>query len=148
MLRSAFRPLTQTRPSLLRSFHNPVSRLPFAASQWSEPTGNGLVPIVVEQTVCSSSHFAFSYPLSRPKFSRREEVNAHMTFSPVSFESVLSCSMELSVALFYRLISLDRTVIIRFGTQTPRSLSHNSSSSKQRKRLNLFIYTSIHQAAA
>ncbi|KAI9445495.1 Clp protease-domain-containing protein [Lactarius indigo] len=49
MLRSAFRPLTWARPSL-RSIHNPVPRFPFTASQWSEPTGDGLVPIVVEQT--------------------------------------------------------------------------------------------------
>ncbi|KAH9046467.1 Clp protease-domain-containing protein [Lactarius hengduanensis] len=49
MLRSAFRPLTRARPSL-RNIHYPVPRFPFATSQWSEPTGDGLVPIVVEQT--------------------------------------------------------------------------------------------------
>jgi hypothetical protein len=79
--------------------------------------------------------------------SKREEVNAHMTFSPVSFESVLSCYMDPSVALIYGLTSLERTVF-RFGTQTPRLSLHNFSSSKQRKPLSLFIYTSIHQAAA
>ena len=59
MLRSAFRPLARTRPSLLRSLHNPPPRFPFITSQWSEPTGNGLVPIVVEQTVCFLFHPAF-----------------------------------------------------------------------------------------
>jgi len=54
----------------------------------------------------------FCLPVSSLKLEilYREEVNAHMTFSPVSFESVLSCSMDPSVTLIYRLSSLDRTV--------------------------------------
>lgn len=62
MLRSVFRPLARTRPSLLRSLHNPAPRFPFATSQWSEPTGDGLVPIVVEQTVCFLFHSTFQFP--------------------------------------------------------------------------------------
>ena len=140
MLRSVFRPLTQTRPSLLRNLHNTVPRSPFVTSQWSEPTSNGLVPIVIEQTVCSLFHFTFQSLFSNPRFSHREEVNAHTIFSPVFFESVLSCSMVPSVAFIYELVSLDE-LCFRFGTQTPRSSLHNSSSSRQRKRLNPFIYT-------
>ena len=44
--RSAF----STRVSL-RSLHTRVPQVPFSLSRWSQPTGDGLVPIVVEQTV-------------------------------------------------------------------------------------------------
>jgi hypothetical protein len=36
----------------LRSLHSRPPQLPFSLSHWTEPTGNGLVPIVIEQTVC------------------------------------------------------------------------------------------------
>ena len=35
----------------LRKLHTRFPQAPFSFSQWSEPTGDGLVPIVVEQTV-------------------------------------------------------------------------------------------------
>ena len=36
----------------LRNLHSRPPQLPFSLSHWTEPTGNGLVPIVIEQTVC------------------------------------------------------------------------------------------------
>jgi hypothetical protein len=36
----------------LRNLHSRAPHVPFSLSHWSEPAGNGLVPIVVEQTVC------------------------------------------------------------------------------------------------
>jgi hypothetical protein len=51
----------------LRNLHTRVPQVPFFLSHWSEPTGDGLVPIVVEQTVracaracclCTSHHTA------------------------------------------------------------------------------------------
>ena len=36
----------------LRNLHSRPSHFPFSLSHWTEPAGNGLVPIVVEQTVC------------------------------------------------------------------------------------------------
>jgi hypothetical protein len=70
----------------LRNLH---SRVPFSLSHWSEPAGNGLVPIVVEQTVCvhlSPCWLIPHTPFDSPR--AREEVNDRMTFSLVSFESV------------------------------------------------------------
>jgi len=49
-----------TRVSLRNHLHTRASQVPFSLSHWSEPTGDGLVPIVVEQTVrmclCTWSH--------------------------------------------------------------------------------------------
>ncbi len=38
----------------LRNLHSRVPQFPLSLSHWSEPTGNGLVPIVIEQTVCGA----------------------------------------------------------------------------------------------
>jgi hypothetical protein len=54
MLRSALsRPLRHSARVSFRKFHSRVPQPPLALSNWSEPTGDGLVPIVVEQTVCT-----------------------------------------------------------------------------------------------
>ena len=72
-----------SRPTL-RNLH---SRVPFSLSHWSEPAGNGLVPIVVEQTVCA--HLSPCWLISQllTLHAPREEANDRMTFSLVSFES-------------------------------------------------------------
>lgn len=49
--RALGRPAFSTRVSLLRNIHTRVTQPPLSLSHWSEPTGDGLVPIVVEQTV-------------------------------------------------------------------------------------------------
>lgn len=49
----------------LRNLHSRPSHFPFSLSHWTEPAGNGLVPIVVEQTVCTHSQQSTCQPADR-----------------------------------------------------------------------------------
>ena len=100
--RALGRPAFSTRVSLLRNIHARVPQPPLSLSHWSEPTGDGLVPIVVEQTVrafvyvplCTRSHSRLIPFLHAP---RREGANAPMTYSLAFFESASSCFTDPSV---------------------------------------------------
>jgi len=48
--RALGRPAFSTRVSLRNHLHTRAPQFPFSLSHWSAPTGDGLVPIVVEQT--------------------------------------------------------------------------------------------------
>lgn len=75
----------------LRNLHSISPQLPFSRSHWTEPTGNGLVPIVVEQTVCGwCTHCTpvnLLASLLLTLHALREEANDHMTSFLVSFAS-------------------------------------------------------------
>jgi hypothetical protein len=133
----------------LRSIH---SRVPFSLSHWSEPTGNGLVPIVVEQTVrvgCARTS-GHTHPCwlnsTSPRGSGKRRTIIRHFLSSSSRACDHALRTRLSRAPMHHTSPLNRD--FRFGTLTLRSSSRNFSSSKQKRHQNLSTCTSIHPEAA
>ena len=128
----------------LRSFHNRIPQAPLALSQWSEPTGDGLVPIVVEQTVCGPCAASFRPLILHVAQGRGER--SYDIFSRLLRERVIMLYGPVCTSHHPYLVS--RLNYFRFGTPTLRSSLRNSSSSKPRRHQNPSTYTSTHPAVA
>ncbi len=134
----------------LRKLHSGAPQVPFSLSHWSEPTGNSLVPIVIEQTVCGAHRLSLlaSLPVDSPRAQGRGE-RSYDIFSRLLRERVIMLYGPVCQRINSFMLNSTFPANPRFffSDSGHRRRAHRCAASLPRSRRDIETYPPVYQFA-